>query len=155
MRAKQVIGHQETETALRLASPPETHIEPTSTGLAATALLVEDDDRVRRLLATVLGEGGLSVLAADNGEEALALAAEHPETIQILITDVVMPQMSGRELADRLNATRPETKVLFISGYADDRVLPEELQAGRAFLQKPFAMYDLLHCIEQLLESSG
>ena len=118
-----------------------------------TALLVEDDERVRRLLATVLEDSGLVVLAAANGEQALELAPGHDGAVDALVTDVVMPHMSGPQLADELHVTRPAAKVLFMSGYADDQVLPGQLEPGRSFLQKPFSINDLLRRLEELLEA--
>ena len=78
------------------------------------------------------------VLAASHGEEALRMAMQHPHDIHLMVTDVVMPRMSGRELADRLALLRPAMKRLFMSGYTDHVVMQRDLAPGVAFLQKPF-----------------
>jgi two-component system, cell cycle sensor histidine kinase and response regulator CckA len=103
-----------------------------------TVLLVEDEDAVRVLAREVLRRQGYVVLEARHGLDALRVAERHTDPIQLLITDVVMPHMSGRDLAERLILTRPEMKVLFISGYTDHAVMHRELMAGSEFLQKPF-----------------
>ena len=103
-----------------------------------TVLLVEDEEAVRGLAREVLRRHGYVVLEARHGIDALRLAELHPESIHLLITDVVMPHMSGRELSERLLAVRPEIKTLFMSGYTDHALLPEDLTRGAEFLQKPF-----------------
>jgi PAS domain S-box-containing protein len=109
-----------------------------------TVLLVEDDHAVRNLLATTLEHLGYSVLTAADGAQALALAAAYPAYIHLLITDVVMPKVSGPELATRLRAVRPEIRVVFISGYTDDALSMHNIGAiGGLFLQKPFLPYEL------------
>jgi CheY-like chemotaxis protein len=103
-----------------------------------TILLVEDEDTVRTLAREVLRRQGYVVLEARHGLDALRVAERHAEPIQLMVTDVVMPHMSGRDLAERLVLSRPEIKVLFISGYADHAVMHRELMPGSDFLQKPF-----------------
>lgn len=98
-----------------------------------TVLLVEDEEEVRRLVRDILGSLGYEVLAARDGAEALELIQRFPGPIHLLLTDLVMPGMTGREVADELRAARPGSKVLFMSGYAEEAVGPDEL------LQKPFA----------------
>jgi two-component system cell cycle sensor histidine kinase/response regulator CckA len=94
------------------------------------------------------------VLCADSGAEAVRLEETHPARIHLLITDVVMPGMSGRELAEHLLALRPELKVLFMSGYTDDAVLRHGISTpGSGFLQKPFALEDLLQRVRSLLDA--
>ncbi len=102
-------------------------------------LVAEDEPGVRSLVHASLRLKGYTVLEAGNGTEALALAERHSGPIHLLLTDVIMPQMNGRELSERLKARRPGLKVLFMSGYTDDAVLrhgvvTEDLQ----FIQKPF-----------------
>jgi two-component system cell cycle sensor histidine kinase/response regulator CckA len=104
-----------------------------------TTLVVEDEDSVRSLIAGVLRELGYTVVEAKNGVEALELHARHPSPIAFMITDVVMPGLTGPALAQRLAPLAPQMKVLFISGYAADTLLRRgALEDGVAFLQKPF-----------------
>jgi PAS domain S-box-containing protein len=103
-----------------------------------TVLLVEDEDAVRVLAREILRRQGYNVLEARHGLDALRVAERHADTIHLLVTDLVMPHMSGRDLADRLVEIRSDLKVLFISGYTDHAVLHRELTPGMAFLQKPF-----------------
>jgi len=103
-----------------------------------TVLLVEDEDAVRILAREVLRRQGYVVLEARHGLDALRVAERHADPIQLMITDVVMPHMSGRDLAERLVLSHPNMKVLFISGYTDHAVMHRELMPGSQFLQKPF-----------------
>jgi two-component system, cell cycle sensor histidine kinase and response regulator CckA len=97
---------------------------------------------------------GYTVLEAENGERALHIVTEHSEAIDMLITDVVMPGMSGRELSARLCATHPQTKVLYLSGYTEDAIVHEGvLEAGTAFLQKPFTLQMLSRKVREVLGS--
>ena len=127
---------------------------PVARGGSETVLLVEDEPQVRDLVLSVLQSRGYQVLCADNGTEAVRLEENHPARIHLMITDVVMPGMSGRELAEHMLSLRPELKVLFMSGYTDDAVLRHGVTApGSAFLQKPFALEDLLLRIRTLLDA--
>jgi len=104
-----------------------------------TVLLVEDEEGVRELARDVLRTNGYTVFEARHGGEALLICERHPGPIHLLLTDVVMPQMSGRELADRLRSLRREVRVLYMSGYTEDAVV--QRGAGHpdaVFLQKPF-----------------
>jgi CheY-like chemotaxis protein len=104
-----------------------------------TILLVEDEEMVRTITQEILEELGYTVLVAANGAEALSLCEELDSRVDLVITDVVMPRMSGRELVDRLSSIWPKQKVLYMSGYTDDAVVRHgELQAGKNFIQKPF-----------------
>jgi signal transduction histidine kinase len=104
-----------------------------------TILLVEDDEGVRELAQEILEAEGYTVLVASGPNEALGAVARHDETIHLLVTDVVMPQMSGPELVERLRAVRPDIHVLYMSGYADTAIVQHGvLDAGLPFLQKPF-----------------
>ena len=103
---------------------------------ATTVLLVEDEEQVRDLIGAVLRRRGYRVLAALHPQDALRICREHDGSIELLLTDVIMPQMNGRELADRVLAARPEIKVLYMSGYTDDVVLQRGV-SHVAFLQKP------------------
>ena len=120
-----------------------------------TVLLVEDEEYVRSLVRRSLQSKGYSVLEARNGQEALSVAKEHEGAIHLLITDVVMPGMSGRELSENLAPLRPDMKTLFMSGYADDSILHHGvLKSGGALLQKPFTADALASKVRQLLETS-
>jgi two-component system cell cycle sensor histidine kinase/response regulator CckA len=118
-----------------------------------TILFVEDEESVRELVRDYLGTIGYRVLEAGDGVQALAVAAAHKGPIHMLITDVVMPRLSGRELATRLAVERGDLKVLFISGYTDDSVFRHGvLEGGVAFLQKPFNLKTLAQKIREVLE---
>ncbi|MCE9565185.1 MAG: PAS domain S-box protein [Planctomycetes bacterium] len=118
-----------------------------------TILLTEDEPALRALARRVLGMHGYKILEASNGEKALAVATEHKGTIHLLVTDVVMPGISGRQLAEQLVAVRPEMKVLYVSGYTDDAVVRHGvLQADTAFLQKPFTPASLAQKVWDVLE---
>jgi PAS domain S-box-containing protein len=117
-----------------------------------TILLVEDDDGVRRLARRVLSRAGYEVLEAPDGHEALTAAAAHPGPIHLVVTDVVMPGMSGREVAERMATARPEAEVLYTSGYTDDAIVHHGvLDDGMAFLQKPFDPSTLLRAVRGAL----
>ena len=110
-----------------------------------TLLLVEDEESVRDLIFEWLSGHGYRVLVAGNGAEALQVAAAHPDPIDALIADVVMPHMGGPALAERLLPERPTMKVIYVSGYADEAIGdPRVLSAGAAFLQKPFSLDTLV-----------
>jgi PAS domain S-box-containing protein len=120
-----------------------------------TVLLVEDEPGVRGLARDILRGHGYRVLEAANGEEALRIGQTHDGPIHLLLTDVVMPRMGGRELADRLTALRRETKVLYVSGYTDDAILHQGIsQTGVAFLEKPFTAGGLAHKVRQVLDAA-
>jgi len=120
-----------------------------------TILLVEDEDAVRNLTRMILERSGYRVLEARNGGEALLLCERHKEPIQLLISDVVMPQMSGRPLADRLSSLQPAMKVLFMSGYTDDAILHHGvLEADTPFLHKPFSPDALVQKVREVLDEN-
>jgi len=134
--------------------------EPASTGDATaaptrgteTVLVVEDVPAVRAVTREMLKRYGYNVLEAADGPTALQLAAGYAEPIDLLLTDVVMPEMNGRDLADRIQAARPATKVLFMSGYTDDAVVRHGiLQDGIAYLQKPFTPGSLATKVREVL----
>ncbi len=110
-----------------------------------TVLLAEDEDGVRRLLQRALEHHGYSVLPAASGEEAETIERNHGGPIHLLVTDVVMPGMGGRELADTIKSRRPQLKVLYMSGYTNDEVVRHGVIVARdAFLQKPFTPTSLV-----------
>jgi signal transduction histidine kinase len=120
-----------------------------------TVLLVEDEETVRRIAERVLTRGGYDVLTAAEGAEAMALSRQHSGTIQVLVTDLVMPRMNGSDLARRLMAERPGIRVLFISGYDRDAARTAgPLEPGTDFIQKPFTPELLLERVGRLLETS-
>ena len=143
-----------------VAATEETGTESSTPGRGITSggtvLLVEDDDAVREFTVAALGGTGWTVLAAAGPAEALAIAARESQHIDLLLTDVVMPGMSGGMLADTLTAMRPELRVLFVSGYSEEDVMGRGgLAPGRAILQKPFTPADLRRSVRQLLQPSS
>jgi len=119
-----------------------------------TILFVEDEESVRELVRDFLVTTGYQVLEATDGVNALEIAAAHRGAIDLVVTDVVMPRLSGREVATRLSAERPDLKVLYISGYTDDSVFRHGvLEGGVAFLQKPFNLKALAQKIREVLDS--
>jgi two-component system cell cycle sensor histidine kinase/response regulator CckA len=122
---------------------------------ARTVLLVEDDPRVRDLLARMLEVGRHTVLAAASGAEALEIAGRARGAIDLVVTDVVMPGIQGRELADRLTEVLPGLKVLFISGYTEDTLVTAGPSQSRRFLPKPFGHDELLAAVAALLDGGA
>jgi two-component system, cell cycle sensor histidine kinase and response regulator CckA len=119
-----------------------------------TILLVEDDNLVRALARTLLKDAGYQVLEAANAELALALAEGYSGPIHLLLTDVVLPRLGGRQLADQLGALLPETKVLFISGYTNDSILRHGVvDSAVELLQKPFTRVSLLQRVRGILDA--
>jgi nitrogen-specific signal transduction histidine kinase/ActR/RegA family two-component response regulator len=121
-------------------------------GGTETLLLVEDEDSVRALVREVLRQEGYTVLAACNGREGIELCEQSNQPIDLVITDVVMPEMGGRELVGRLATLQPGIKCLFMSGYTDDSLLRQGIQSeGASFLQKPFTPADLSRKVREAL----
>ena len=130
-------------------------VQPVARG-SETILVVEDEDALRSLTSRMLERTGYTVLQSRNGAEALAFATQYPGVIHAVLTDVVMPQMSGRGLAERLRAVRPRAKVLFMSGYTDDDVLRRGLlEPGSRFLQKPFSSGTMLELVRATLDEGS
>jgi PAS domain S-box-containing protein len=120
-----------------------------------TILLVEDEDQVRTLVEGVLQDAGYTVLVASRGDAALPLAAQHAGRIDLLLTDVVMPGMSGRDLANRLTPDHPGMDVLYMSGYTDDAIVHHGvLDSGVVLLQKPFSPAALLYKVREILDAA-
>ncbi len=121
---------------------------------AETVLLAEDEEAVRKLARQVLEMHGYQVLEAANGSAALLISERHKEPIHLLITDVIMPEMSGRELAGRLDQSRPETRVLYMSGYTDDAIVRQGvLDEAANFIQKPFPTDALARKVREVLDA--
>ncbi|HYD53423.1 MAG TPA: PAS domain S-box protein, partial [Gemmatimonadaceae bacterium] len=134
-------------------SPDERRPFVEERGGSETILLVEDDAGLRELARQHLAHLGYTVLVGHGGDEALRLAGEHEGPLHLLMTDVVMPGMSGAALAERLRALRPEARVLFMSGYTDDDIVRRGLLAPRqAMLQKPFSRRALAGAVRRALE---
>jgi len=121
---------------------------------SATILLVEDESMVRTLVRRILDQHGYTVLEAPRGGDAIAIAAQHDGPIHVLLTDVVMPEMSGHVLAEQLAALRPGIQVIYISGYTDGAIVRHGVLAADAiFLQKPFTPNDLVRKVYQVLDA--
>ncbi|HZR29404.1 MAG TPA: response regulator, partial [Terriglobales bacterium] len=119
-----------------------------------TILLVEDEDGVRALTRQILQKHGYTVLETSHGGEALLACENHKAPIHLLLTDVVLSQMSGRELAQRLSPIRPEMKVLYMSGYSEDAIVQHGvLDSGTSFLQKPFNTKSLITKVREILDA--
>ena len=132
-----------TERSNRSRSP--------STG-GATIILVEDDEVVRNVASRVLKRAGFAVLEAEDGKQAIELYEATEYSADLILTDVVMPEMGGSELADRIRRVNPSAKILFMSGYTEDRVIREHLMApGAAFLEKPFTPDSLTQKAREVL----
>jgi len=132
------------------AQPPSRHSQ---TPGCETVLLVEDEEGVRALARQALESRGYRVLEAADGEAALQLCREHIGEIDLLLSDVVMPRMSGRELRQRVAKLSPHTRVIFTSGYTDDAIVRHGVfQAESDFLQKPFTVHGLLRKVREVLD---
>jgi CheY-like chemotaxis protein len=119
-----------------------------------TVLLVEDDDRVRTLARLALETQGYTVLEANGGADALRAIDAHPGPIHVLVTDVVMAGMSGRDVAETVRSRYPEIKVLYVSGYTDDAVVRHGvIRATDAFLQKPFTPLSLSRKVRSVIDA--
>jgi CheY-like chemotaxis protein len=130
------------------AAPP-----PPAAGHGETLLVVEDEAALRDVAGRILSRAGYRVLAADGGIQALELAALHEGVIDLLVSDVVMPGMLGKELAERLVHIRPDTRVLYMSGYAQPVLASQgTLDPGVALLEKPFTAADLLGAVRRRLD---
>jgi two-component system cell cycle sensor histidine kinase/response regulator CckA len=137
------------EVAVRVPVPPALS---TLESLGETILLVEDEEQVREPTCRTLAHRGYVVLEASNGDEALAIASKHDGVIDLLLTDVVMPGMSGKELAEQLGRARGDMRVLFMSGYLADLLERGAIAAGIPFLEKPFTAVQLLKEVRRALE---
>jgi CheY-like chemotaxis protein len=120
---------------------------------SGTILVAEDEAALREAMCEYLGRLGYTVLAANSGEEAMSVAIEHEGHIDLLLTDIVMPAMSGKELSQKLCSLRPDLKTIYMSGYADDKLSRHHIQETRLmFLQKPFSLGTLARKVRDTLE---
>jgi len=121
-----------------------------------TILLVEDEPSLRELISDYLGNAGFTLVTAKNGSDGLAKAKAHAGPIHLVITDVVMPGMGGRELADQLKASHPETPVLFMSGYADDAAIQRVIsERADHYIEKPFELNSLARKVREVLSNGS
>src|ERR1019366_1866439 len=150
IHARRIVGEMETRPTTD-AQPPHQrlHLEPPRSR-SVTVLLVEDNDNLRNLLQRLLEGVGFSVLPAADGAEALRWSEQHEKTIEILATDIVLPGLDGPELSKRIRVARPETKVLFITGFGDQ--FPELREYGANILEKPFLPSELLRKVDDILD---
>jgi CheY-like chemotaxis protein len=118
-----------------------------------TILLVEDDELVRKLARDVLETSGYRVLEAANGEAALAICEQNEDVIHLLLSDVVMPKLSGRDVANRLQSLHPEMRIVYMSGYANNAIVHHGvLDEGTWFIQKPFSPHELAQKVREVLD---
>ena len=142
----------------RVEEPAEnasvTSASQSAAGGSETVLLVEDEESVRQLVRETLEAKGYKVLEANHGDAALQIASDYHGPIDMLITDVVMPGMSGRELSEQLSASDPDIKILYLSGYTEDAVVHQGvLEPGTSFLQKPFTLQALARKVREVLRT--
>lgn len=120
-----------------------------------TILVVDDEPEVRKLVSAMVGQFGYSVMTADSGEHALTLYKNHKGPIDLLITDVIAPGMSGPMLADKLAEFQPDLKVLYISGYDNTHVVQKYVvEKGHALLTKPFTLDEMQTKVRELLSAT-
>lgn len=120
-----------------------------------TVLLVDDEPDVRKLVGRILLRQGYILLEASDGDEATTVAEKHGGPIHLLLTDIVMPRMSGRDLAERLTLARPEMRVLFMSGRMDDSTVQNVANFTTAFIPKPFTPDALIAKVRDVLGAKG
>jgi two-component system cell cycle sensor histidine kinase/response regulator CckA len=136
-----------------VAPPPAGETAAGGATRQETILLVEDNTQVREVTCGILERQGYTVLPASCAEEALRLSGDHAGTIDLLLTDVIMPGMSGKELSEQLSHERAGLKTLFVSGHTGEVVVSHDvLEPGVAFLQKPFTLLDLTRKVRQVLD---
>jgi two-component system, cell cycle sensor histidine kinase and response regulator CckA len=114
-------------------------------------LLVEDDEALRQLIAELLSENGYDVLVAEEPANALRIAERHEGAIHLLLTDVVMPQMHGQDLARQVQERRPDLRVLYMSGYSNDSIPRGEIDSGALLISKPFTQEALSQKVREAL----
>ena len=159
-----VYSEPDKGTTFRIYLPRSGDVRPRSTLMpprnrkvgTETILLVEDDDEVRQVATRILRRSGYRVLEASNGADALRVCKSEPEPVDLIVTDIVMPEMGGSELAQRIRETRPDARILFTSGYTGDAVVRQRfLHEGEAFIEKPFTPASLTQKAREVLGSTG
>ncbi len=141
---------------LRAAEAARPAEAPPATGAGETVLVVDDEPAVRLVTKRILQRNGYTVLEASGGHEALRVLREHPGPIQLLLTDVIMPEMNGREVAERVRERRSGIKVLFMSAYSPEAIAHDGLlDEDAAFLRKPFEIGLLLRAVRRTLDAAG
>jgi len=119
-----------------------------------TILVVDDEPDIRKLVGAMVSQSGYTAITADSGEHALKLYKNHGRPVELLITDVIQPGMSGPMLADKLTAIQPDLKVLYISGYDQTHLVQKYVvEKGHALLAKPFGVETLRAKVQELLEA--
>jgi two-component system cell cycle sensor histidine kinase/response regulator CckA len=131
-----------------------TQSDEVSSGRGETILVAEDERGVRGVVTRILSRNGYNVLAASSGAKALDIFAEQADSIDVLLTDVIMPGMSGKELADRIEELRPGVPILYMTGYEDRTISERGVVKGKRYVRKPFTAIELLREIERALEGS-
>ena len=133
--------------------PPAGDGEPVSERGSETIVVVEDDPSVRELVRLMLEGSGYRILSAPDADSAVRLCGEHPGGVDLLLTDVVMPEIGGRALAERLTALFPHLRVLFMSGYSDEAVFRHGMiRPGTEFIEKPFTQVALARKVREVLD---
>jgi DNA-binding NtrC family response regulator len=134
---------------------PAVHNSASRLSGTETILVVEDETSVRNLVERVLKSRGYNVLSAEHGTHALQLAADPDRGVDLVLTDIVMPAMSGRELVEALQLSRPELRVLYMSGYTDDEIMRRGLHdVSTSFIQKPFTAETLAVQVRRVLDAA-
>jgi CheY-like chemotaxis protein len=150
--ARLIVAELETPANTESQQASRPHSVPRGPQLCSTILLVEDNHTLRELLRRTLESTGSFILPATNGEEAIRLWKQHQNKIDLVITDVAMPQLNGIELADRIRSTHPRMKFLFITGFAEEfPQLNELFRDGANILEKPFLPSELVSIVGQIL----
>jgi two-component system cell cycle sensor histidine kinase/response regulator CckA len=121
-------------------------------GHGEVILVVEDAENIRKMVCAMLSQAGYRCVDAGNGEEALALVERAPDSIDLVLTDVVMPRMGGPELARRLASVRPDLRIVFMSGYSEDPIVSTIERSPAIFLAKPFTAAALMGKVRETLE---
>jgi CheY-like chemotaxis protein len=143
-----------SESAVAAEGTIPARVFPAANG-SETILLAEDEESLRRLTARMLEKYGYNVIAAESASEALQIVAENGRTFDLLLTDLVMPELSGGVLAEQVSALVPGIRVLYMSGYADDVVTRNgSLKPGAPFLEKPFSANDLAMKVRETLDAA-